>query len=212
MREENVSEYYATERPELVSFLRPYGPFGKVLDIGCASGLLGEDLLRAGIVSACDGIEPSEQAGQLARKRLRHVWLGALESCVETLPWPDYDLIILADVLEHLVDPWAALRLLHARTLPGCRLALSVPNVRHYKISLPLLFRGEFRYADSGIMDRTHLHFFTRGSLAETLRDCGWKVVVAGSHMKKRYRRWFMPTRLLEPFVAVQTMLLVEKQ
>jgi 2-polyprenyl-3-methyl-5-hydroxy-6-metoxy-1,4-benzoquinol methylase len=212
MREAGVSEYYATERPELVSFLRPYGPFGTVLDIGCASGLLGEDLRRAGIVSACDGVEPNEQAGQLARTRLRQVWLGAFESQTENLPWQDYDLVILADVLEHLVDPWAALRLLHRRSAQACRLALSVPNLRHYKISMPLLFRGEFRYEDSGIMDRTHLHFFTRGSLEEILRDCGWKVLAVGSHMKRRYRRWYMPTRLLEPFVAVQYMLLAEKQ
>ncbi len=61
-------------------------------------------------------------------------------------------------------------------------------------------------------MDRTHLHFFTRGSLQETVRDCGWTVRALGSHMKGRYRRWYMPTRLLEPFVAVQTMLLAEKQ
>ena len=88
---------------------------------------------------------------------------------------------------------------------------LSVPNVRHYKVSLPLLFRGEFRYADDGIMDRTHLHFFTRDSLEETVRDCGWTVRAWGSHMKGRYRRWYMPTRLLEPFVAVQYMLLAEK-
>lgn len=212
MREEGVSAYYATERPELVSFLRPHGPFGTVLDIGCASGLLGEDLLRAGIVSVCDGIEPNDQAGELARTRLRQVWLGAFESQTENLPWQDYDLVILADVLEHLVDPWAALRLLHRRSAHSCRLALSVPNLRHYKISMPLLFRGEFRYEDSGIMDRTHLHFFTRGSLEEILRDCGWKVLAVGSHMKGRYRRWYMPTRLLEPFVAVQYMLLAEKQ
>ena len=65
---------------------------------------------------------------------------------------------------------------------------------------------------DAGIMDRTHLHFFTRGSLEETVRDCGWTVRAWGSHMKGRYRRWYMPTRLLEPFVAVQYMLLAEKQ
>ncbi len=53
--------------------------------------------------------------------------------------------MILADVLEHLADSWAALRLRQARTAPGCKLMLSVPNVRHYKVSLPLLFKGEFR-------------------------------------------------------------------
>jgi len=128
------------------------------------------------------------------------------------VPWPHYDLIVLADVLEHLVDPWSALRRVHAQTASECRLLLSVPNVRHYKVLLPLLFRGEFRYTDAGIMDRTHLHFFTRDSLQEAVHECGWTVRAIGSHMKRRYRRWYMPTRLLDPFVAVQTLLLVEKQ
>lgn len=212
MDSREIADYYAAERPELLDFLRPHGHFGPALDIGCAAGMLGAGLLRQGIVDACDGVELNFEAARLAETRLRRVWMGSLESAVAEIPWEHYDLLILADVLEHLADPWAVLRLLHARSAPGCRLLLSVPNVRHYKVSLPLLFRGEFRYEDDGIMDRTHLHFFTRGSIEETVRDCGWRVRAAGSHMKGRYRRWYMPTRLLEPFVAVQTMLLAEKQ
>jgi hypothetical protein len=115
-------------------------------------------------------------------------------------------------VLEHLVDPWTALRELHERTGPACRLALSVPNVRHYTVVLPLLCKGEFRYRDQGIMDRTHLHFFTRDSLVEMLRECGWEVQGAGSNMRSRYRRWYYPTRLFEPFVAVQHLLVSVKK
>jgi 2-polyprenyl-3-methyl-5-hydroxy-6-metoxy-1,4-benzoquinol methylase len=212
MSESEIADYYAAERPELLAFLRPHAPFGAALDIGCAAGLLGAGLQREGLVGACDGVELNFEAARLAETRLRSVWMGSLESAAAEIPWTHYDLVILADVLEHLADPWAALRLLQARTAPGCKLLLSVPNVRHYKVSLPLLFRGEFRYEDAGIMDRTHLHFFTRGSLEETVRDCGWRIHALGSHMKKRYRRWYMPTRLIEPFVAVQTMLLAEKQ
>lgn len=212
MNASEIAEYYAAERPELLAFLRPYGAFGAALDIGCAAGMLGAGLLRGGIVGACDGIELNAEAAQLAQSRLRKVWNGSIESLADEIPWQHYDLVILADVLEHLADPWAALRLLQARTAPGCKLMLSVPNVRHYKVSLPLLFKGEFRYEDAGIMDRTHLHFFTRDSLEETVRDCGWRIRALGSHMKGRYRRWYMPTRLLEPFVAVQTMLLAEKK
>lgn len=206
-----IAEYYAAERPELLAFLRQFGRFGTALDIGCAAGLLGAGLLGEGIVGACDGIELNFEAARLAETRLRHVWMGPLQSVAEEIPWERYDLIILADVLEHLADPWATMRLLQARTAPSCKLMLSVPNVRHYKVSLPLLFKGEFRYTDAGIMDRTHLHFFTRGSLEETVRDCGWAIRTVRSHMKGRYRRWYMPTRLLENFVAVQYMLLAEK-
>ncbi len=206
-----VGAYFAWPRPELAAFLRPHGPFAAALDIGCASGVLGEDLLRQGIVSACDGIEAHGEAARLAEARLGRVWQGPLEAVSAEVPWSTYDLVIFADVLEHLADPWAALRRLRADTAADCRLLVSVPNVRHYKVTLPLLLRGEFRYEDAGIMDRTHLHFFTRESLRETLGECGWSVRAATSHMKKRYRRWYMPTRLLEPFVAVQTIVLAEK-
>ncbi len=209
---DSISEYYTAERPELLGFVSPHGPFTSVLDIGCAGGLLGASLLKSGIAARCDGIEPNSQAACLAAQQLQHVWHGGLEAVADQVPWEEYDLIAMADVLEHLVDPWSALRDLHARTQPSVRLLLSVPNVRHYKISLPLLLRGDFRYVDHGIMDRTHLHFFTRDSLNETLNECGWQAEVVGSHMKSRYRRWYMPTHLIEPFVAVQYMVLGRKR
>lgn len=207
-----LADYYVADRKELVYFARAHGPFGAALDIGCASGIFGEGLVENGVVSACDGIEPFADAAHAAQHRLRNVWHGTLESLASDIPWGEYELISMADVLEHLVDPWAALRLLYERTARGARLLLSVPNVRHYTVALPLLFRGEFRYTDQGIMDRTHLHFFTRDSLIQTLTECGWRVAAIGNNMKKRYRKPWMPTRGLEPFVAVQYFVLAEKQ
>jgi 2-polyprenyl-3-methyl-5-hydroxy-6-metoxy-1,4-benzoquinol methylase len=212
MSTDSVAEYYVAGRPEFVSFLRPAGSFGQVIDIGCAGGVLGSTLVQQGLVKACDGIEPFPAAAELAEKSLRRVWNGTLETVADAVPWQDYELVTMTDVLEHVVDPWAALRFLHERTAPGCRLALSVPNVRHYKVVLPLLFKGEFSYRDHGIMDRTHLHFFTADSIREVLDACGWKIVRRDSHMKKSYRRWYMPTRLLEPFVAVQHLMIAEKK
>ena len=208
----DVADYYVADRPEFVSFIGKNGAFSTAIDIGCAGGRLGSQLLQSGIATACDGIEPFPAAAELARKVLRQVWQGSLETVASHIPWQTYDLIIMADVLEHLVDPWGALRNLHAESAAGCRLALSVPNVRHYKVLLPLLLKGEFRYQDHGIMDRTHLHFFTKSSLTEILMECGWKTITHDSHMKSRYRRAFFPTRLIEPFVAVQHLLIAEKQ
>lgn len=211
MSQEVLADYYIADRKELLAFARMHGPYGAALDIGCASGVFGESLVRSGVVRSCDGIEPFADAAHVAKTRLHQAWHGTLESVASEVPWSDYELISMADVLEHLVDPWVALCQLRERTNASCRLLLSVPNVRHYKVSLPLLFRGEFRYADQGIMDRTHLHFFTRDSLIETLGACGWRVRAIDSNMKKRYRKPFMPTRWLEPFVAVQYLVLAEK-
>lgn len=211
MGREPLADYYAADRRELVAFAQAHGLCGAALDIGCSSGVLGASLVRAGVATTCDGIEPFAAAAAVAGTRLRKTWHGTLESVAAEVPWSDYRLVVMADVLEHLVDPWAALRQLRERTAAGCRLLLSVPNARHYKVSLPLLFKGEFRYADQGIMDRTHLHFFTRASLVETLDECGWRATAIGSNMKKRYRRAWMPTRWLEPFVAVQYLVLAER-
>jgi 2-polyprenyl-3-methyl-5-hydroxy-6-metoxy-1,4-benzoquinol methylase len=212
MNTDGIADYYVAERPEFASFISQFGPFESVIDIGCAGGKLGAELIRNGTARSCDGIEPFADAASIARFALGNVWQGTLETVGNEIPWQKYDLSIMADVLEHLVDPWAVLKELHRSTAPNCRLALSVPNIRHYKIVLPLLFRGEFRYQNSGIMDRTHLHFFTRESLIETLNICGWRVQGVHSHMRKRYRSWYYPTQLLEPFVAVQNLLIAEKR
>ena len=212
MTTNEIADYYVAERPEFVSFIEQFGPFRSAIDIGCAGGKLGIELLKKEITRTCDGIEPFPAAAALAKTVLGQVWQGSLETVADEIQWPKYDLVTMADVLEHLVDPWSALRVLHEKTAPHCRLALSVPNARHYKVVLPLLLKGEFRYQDQGIMDRTHLHFFTRGSLIETLQDCGWSVQKIDSHMKSRYRRPYYPTRMIEPFVAVQHLLVAEKQ
>ena len=206
-----MSRYYAADRRDLVDFLRPHGQLGVVLDIGCASGRLGRQLLQAGLAARCDGIEPNAAAATQAADRLHRIWVADLETITEQLPWSDYDLLIMADVLEHLIDPWRVLAELRRRIRPGARLLLSVPNVRHKSVVLPLLFRGRFDYADAGILDRTHLHFFTRSSLLDAVGRAGWRMVAIAPHIKPKYRRWWFPHRLLGEFLAVQYFLLVEK-
>jgi 2-polyprenyl-3-methyl-5-hydroxy-6-metoxy-1,4-benzoquinol methylase len=209
---QRIRKYYLTERGKFVDFIARFVAVESALDIGCAGGRLGSELIGTRVAKACDGIEPFPEAAALATAQLRHVWNGTLESVSDEVPWSSYDMVVMADVLEHLVDPWQALKFLRERTPLKCCLALSVPNVRHYKVSFPLLFMGKFRYADQGIMDRTHLHFFTRGSLAETLHECGWRIRAIDSSMKDHYRRAFVPTRWIEPFVTRQYYLIAEKQ
>jgi 2-polyprenyl-3-methyl-5-hydroxy-6-metoxy-1,4-benzoquinol methylase len=207
-----IADYYTTERIEFADFISQFGTFNAALDIGCASGRLGACLTSNGITRTCDGIEPFMDAAAIASTTLNRVWNGTIESVANQVAWCDYDVICMADVLEHLVDPWSALRNLSQQTKQTCKLALSVPNIRHYKIVFPLLFTGAFQYEDQGIMDRTHLHFFTQRSLEETLAQCGWRITGIAAHMKKKYRKLPYPTRLIEPFVAVQYFVMAEKR
>lgn len=203
--------YWEADRRDLADFLAPYGPFVRAMDIGCAAGRLGEALLARRIVSACDGIEPDPTAASHARERYDSVIEGRLESVCKEIKWQQYDLLIMADVLEHLIDPWRMLTLLHANAACGARLAISVPNVRHKSVLFPLLFQGRFEYARAGIMDRTHLHFFTRSSLRQTLHDAGWKLIGEQLNIKRKYLRPWWPHRLLGEFLAVQCFALAQK-
>jgi 2-polyprenyl-3-methyl-5-hydroxy-6-metoxy-1,4-benzoquinol methylase len=94
-------------------------------------------------------------------------------------PLPDVgapDLILCLDVLEHLVQPEAVLSRLTASLAAGGTVIVSVPNVAHLSVSMPLLLGGKFEYQDAGILDRTHLHFFVRDSVIALMNQAGLTV------------------------------------
>ena len=206
-----MKHYYLADRSDLVGFFNSDDRFQASLDIGCASGELGRALLGANIIAACDGIEMNPEAATEASHHLRKVWNGTLENVCHEVNWSEYDLIMMADVLEHLVDYSSTLSYLYNACRPGSQLVLSVPNVRHYSVVIPLLFKGKFEYQDSGIMDRTHLHFFTRSSLLKAVEASGWKVSQVQPNIKKKYLKWWYPHRLLEEFIAVQYFVMATK-
>lgn len=151
----------------------------RVLDVGCATGYLAAELSRRGC--AVDGIEFDPAAAQQARAHCREVVTGDLEAPATQASvaamlagaWPD--VVICADVLEHLRDPWSVLAWLRTLLAPGGRAVVSVPNIAHWTARRALL-RGRFDYADHGLLDRTHLRFFTRASAAELARRAGFAV------------------------------------
>jgi SAM-dependent methyltransferase len=107
----------------------------------------------------------------------------------EQLGGEGFDTIIAADVLEHLVDPWRELGRWADWLLPGGQLVLSVPNLRYFRLLLALA-GGRFDYSDAGgLMDRTHLRWFTRASLGRDLVSAGWKPLMWGAPDGARSRR-----------------------
>jgi methionine biosynthesis protein MetW len=147
---------------------------GRVLDIGCASG--GLLALLRGRAAHLAGLEVSASAATAAAQIADHVVQGALED--PDLPFAEgsFDLVVLADVLEHLSDPGAGL----ARALRWCRpggaVLVSVPNVAHWQARLQLL-RGRWPQTDSGTFDASHLRWFTCDALAALLTDSGLRDV-----------------------------------
>lgn len=166
------SKYFEHSRPEVVELVSPSA--SRILDIGCASGFLGAALKQRG---ACEvwGIEVDPTAAASAQLRLDRVIEGNLPEVGASLEDETFDTVIMADVLEHVVDTAAMLALARRVMTPEGKLVLSVPNVRHWSV-LRMLLGGHWRYQDEGIMDRTHVRFFTLRSTLATLRHEGFSV------------------------------------
>jgi 2-polyprenyl-3-methyl-5-hydroxy-6-metoxy-1,4-benzoquinol methylase len=203
--------YFEYSREE-VAALAPAG-VRRVLDVGCATGKLGA-LLKAREGCEVHGVEINSAAAEQARLALDSVMVGDAEKL--DLPFPDgfFDCLIYADVLEHLRNPQEML-LRHTRHLaPGGWVVVSVPNVRSWETLSPLIFRGAWRYQEAGVLDRTHLRFFTRRSAQEMVEGAGYRVVrtVYNVPRSRGYRRTNRLTcGLLREFLAVQILMLGQK-
>jgi 2-polyprenyl-3-methyl-5-hydroxy-6-metoxy-1,4-benzoquinol methylase len=168
MFELGAYEYFEDEN---LALLRHSPRGGRVLDVGCGSGLLGVRLRALG--NTVWGIDSAEDIAELAAQRLDHFVLADVtdgDRVAQLLGEERFDTIVFADVLEHLPDPVKALRS-HQRFLtPGGRVLVSVPNIAVWNVRLGLLF-GRFEYTPTGTLDRTHLRFFTRANLLRALHE-----------------------------------------
>ncbi len=115
------------------------------------------------------GVELDAEMAKVARSRLHEVQLANLEeiSLVDHFGPAQFDCVVMADVLEHLRDPWRVVRDVVEVAAKGATIIACVPNVRHIDTLFNLVFRGRWPYRDRGIHDRTHLRFFTRKNLLE---------------------------------------------
>jgi 2-polyprenyl-3-methyl-5-hydroxy-6-metoxy-1,4-benzoquinol methylase len=150
----------------------------RVLDVGCFCGGTGRYLKRRFPGCIVIGVEMLEPAARLAAEAYDEVLLGTLESLnleEAGLTAGTFDAIVLADVLEHMYDPWQALLRLRPLLSAGGALYVSLPNVRNLKLMSDLA-RGSFDYAGAGILDVTHVRFFTRKTATEMLEQTGFTV------------------------------------
>jgi 2-polyprenyl-3-methyl-5-hydroxy-6-metoxy-1,4-benzoquinol methylase len=151
----------------------------QVFDVGCATGYLAAELTRRGC--AVDGVEVDPAAAEQARAHCRAVVAGDLEApsthaeVERMLAGRPPDVIVCADVLEHLRDPWTVLAWLRTLLPTSGKAIISLPNIAHWT-ARRALSRGRFAYADFGLFDRTHLRFFTRDSARELATRAGFAV------------------------------------
>lgn len=149
---------------------------GPILDVGCSSGYFGEALKKLGY--QVWGIEPHPTAAVEASKRLDQVYSGSIETFLADpviSGGAKFQFVIFGDVLEHVIDPVGILKACCPLLGSEGRVIASIPNVAHKSVRF-MLMEGRWDYAESGILDRTHLHFYTRDSLVSLLDDAGCRI------------------------------------
>lgn len=188
------ADYPDSARSELIALVS--GHPTRALEIGCHKGATGAALKRKFYPLHYVGIEVNARAADVARTRLDEVIVGdILSMSIEShasLRVP-FDLIVLSDVLEHLYDPWATLRRLRRLLAPKGRIYVSLPNVRNFAL-INRLAMGHWTYEPQGLLDITHIRFFTRAEAVRMFAETGFRVLAEESVLDPNIRRDQLPT------------------
>lgn len=165
--------YYANDRPEMLAFF-PAAP-GRVLDVGCGNGRFGAMLKDKLAGAEVWGVEPVAAAHAAAAVVLDQAVHGPFDAALG-LPEAAFDTIVFNDSLEHFPDPAPPLALARRLLKADGRIISSIPNVRCWHHLKRFVVDAEWQYEDEGILDRTHLRFFTYKSIHDTFRSAGYRV------------------------------------
>jgi 2-polyprenyl-3-methyl-5-hydroxy-6-metoxy-1,4-benzoquinol methylase len=205
------SNYFTHARTDISEALPPATSTPlKALEIGCAEGFTLDWLKKSGVCDWVAGIEPYAKINPEIES-IDHFEKIDIEIQMPDIPKGSVDMILCLDVLEHLKDPWTVLQNLDCFLKKGGHWIISVPNVRNYRIVLDLLFNGNFEYKDAGIMDRTHLRFFTRQSLVEMVQATGASVKKIIDPEAKRRQKKILKALGMGELLAKQWLLLATK-
>jgi 2-polyprenyl-3-methyl-5-hydroxy-6-metoxy-1,4-benzoquinol methylase len=191
MSERDFNPSYIGRRPDIERLVPPDAR--AVLDVGCSTGTLGA-AVKARTGALVVGIELSREMAQVASERIDEVLVGDAAELIILggLENRRFDTIIFADVLEHMVDPWAVLRAAVGHLEPGGAVIASIPNVGHMDTISNLVFKERWPYRERGIHDRTHLRFFARKNVVELFKSAGLSI----ERMQTNYRFIEKPLRI----------------
>lgn len=167
-------EYYVNSRSEMLPFVPTSAK--KILDVGCGQGdfaMLLKDKLKAEVW----GADLNAESIKIAHNRLDKAIAGDFAQLLHELPDGYFDAICFNDVLEHFVDPYSVLSCVRSKLTVGGVVVSSIPNVRYFRNLINLLYKKDWRYEDYGVMDRTHLRFFTEKSIRDMYDACGYSIV-----------------------------------
>lgn len=189
--------YFEFARPEILPFVP--AACRRVLDVGCGAGTFGQLLKQTRKIEVW-GVEPVGSAAAKASPKLDRVINRTFDPETE-LPAGTFDCVVFNDVLEHMTAPDQALRYAKVLLSQGGAVVASIPNIRYLPVLWELLFRARWEYADSGVLDKTHLRFFTKSSIVKMFESQGYSLesicgINAYSAMPTAGRRLWVPYEL----------------
>lgn len=170
------TSYHAYSRTPLVDMFSSLRKF--VLEIGCSSGATGIYCKEKHPEVKYWGIEPNKSSAELAKSNIDKVLVGLSDDFVladEGVALGSIDGVILADVLEHMYNPWKTLMDLKPYLAPNAEIISSIPNTRNLWL-LNQIASGHFTYQSEGLLDITHIRFFTWSEIVRMMEECGFEV------------------------------------
>lgn len=217
--QDKASDYYAGIRHDLIRLIDPNAKHLRVLEIGAGYGTTLYFLKENDIADEAVGVDIFEdKANTNNYKPIDRFIFGDITG-VDLPEYQNYfDLILLADVLEHITEPKPVLQRLQTYLKDKGKIIVSMPNIRHYSAIKKIVFQGDFRYEESGIFDYTHFRFYCRKNIAELLVQSNLKILKEESSIKNYKGKSFakllnrMTFRLFEEFFSYQYFYLVEKR
>lgn len=196
----------------------------RILDVGTATGTMGRLCQSFGL--RFSGIEPNHEWAQIAAPYYENIYINTVENCRDDI-LSGYNAVIFGDILEHTPDPLGVLRRLVRLQENGALFVISLPNVANIWVRMNLLF-GRFDYTENGILDRTHLRFFTKKTAIEMVEKSGLKIkkitatpipldLVSNFFTKSTlgklvYRTLFLATRLRPTLLGYQFIIMAQKE
>ncbi|HET8838656.1 MAG TPA: class I SAM-dependent methyltransferase [Flavobacteriaceae bacterium] len=173
---ENKSDiYYNKIRQEMLKYM-PEKP-KRVMDVGCGRGTFAA-VVKEKTNAEVWGLEFMEAEAKEAEKVIDKVFAGPCENNIDKLPDNYFDVVYFNDVLEHLTDPYWVVEKFKEKLAPNGIVISSIPNLRYHNALWSLMFKKDFRYRRSGVMDHTHLRFFTKKSIRRMYEEKGYEIIV----------------------------------
>lgn len=183
--EEKDKGYYSNVRLDLIGLLNCNEKGLKVLEIGAAYGETLFYLKQKGFASECVGVDLFEDVNNKQNyKSIDRFIFGNIEQ-IDLEEYFDYfDLILLPDVLEHLLEPKLVLNKIKKYLKNDGKIIVSMPNIRHYSALKKIFLKGDFSYEESGIFDYTHLRFYCKKNIKKLIESANYKISFSQSSIK----------------------------